>query len=71
MQKKLIINSRDLPLRLELCGENGEREEYLINPAGRKFGACLTKVPQMLRQMLRPSNPSTSKPKNRRTTYER
>ncbi len=64
-EKKLKINSRDLPLRLELCGENGEREEYLINPAGRKFGACLTKVPQTLRQSQKPWDQSPSKPKVR------
>lgn len=69
-EKKLIIKSRDLPLCLELHGENGEQEEYLISPAGRKFGACLTKLPQMLRQMRKPGNASPSKPKSQRIIFE-
>jgi predicted transcriptional regulator len=51
-EQKLIIHSRDLPLPLEIQGENGEREIYMLTPAGRKFGACLTKVPDMLRRLL-------------------
>jgi hypothetical protein len=42
--KRLILKSSDLPIPLEVVGDNGERENYVINPAGRKFGASLVKV---------------------------
>lgn len=42
-QKKIIIPTKDLPLELEVLGDKGERETYLIVSAGRKFGANLVK----------------------------
>ncbi len=50
--KKLIIKKRELPLTLELQGENGECEIYMLTPASRKFGACLQKVIQPLRRLI-------------------
>lgn len=50
--KMLEINSRDLPIALLLKGENGQQEVYMIAPAGRKFGACLQKVNDLLRLVL-------------------
>jgi hypothetical protein len=41
--EKIILKSNDLPIPLEVIGENGEREIYIIKPAGRKFGASLSK----------------------------
>jgi hypothetical protein len=63
--KKLIIKSKDLPLPLELQGENGEREIYILKPAGRKFGACLNKVPDMLRRLFLQGSNLPSMPKAR------
>jgi len=47
------ISFRDLPLHIELEGENGEYELYTISPAGRKFGAFLVKADAALRKLLR------------------
>lgn len=51
-ERKLVIQNCDLPLPIEIQGKNGEREIYMLTPAGRKFGACLTKAPEMLRRLL-------------------
>lgn len=51
--KTLIIKKRELPMTLELQGENGECELYILQPAGRKFGACLNKVTSALRHLVR------------------
>ena len=39
----ITLRSVDLPVPLEVIGENGEREIYIIKPAGPKFGASLYK----------------------------
>ena len=50
--KKMVIQQQELPLPIEIQGKNGEREIYMLNPAGRnKFGACLNKVIDPLRQV--------------------
>ena len=49
----LIIRDTQLPLPIELRGKHGEREYYLLIPAGNKFGACLNKVTAPLRRMFK------------------
>lgn len=43
MQKSevLVVNASDLPKKLQILGKNGEQKEYVLVPAGRKFGASL------------------------------
>lgn len=43
-QQKIRIESKKLPIIVELIGEDGEMRRYLMRPAGRKFGASLSKL---------------------------
>ncbi len=51
--KKLTINKDDLPMTVELKGKNGQCEFYMLTPASRKFGACLQKIVQPLRRLVK------------------
>lgn len=44
--KKLVFRMKDLPVLVEVLGDNRERELYQLAPAGRKVGASLQKVPK-------------------------
>ena len=41
--RTFIAKNRERPIIVIIEGENGERENYLLKAAGRKFGACLSK----------------------------
>ena len=43
-RRKLVIDEKELPLIVELIGSTGETRKYLMRPAGRKFGASLSKL---------------------------
>lgn len=49
----LIIRDSELPMQIELRGQNGEREFYLLLPARKKFGACLNKVTAPIRRIFK------------------
>jgi len=46
MVKKLIFRLKDLPVLVEVLGDNQEKKLYQLAPAGRKVGASLQKVPK-------------------------
>ena len=48
----LVLKLSQLPMIIKVLGGNGEKEFYEIKPAGRKFGACLCKVENPVRQLL-------------------
>jgi hypothetical protein len=37
----LVVSTSDLPVKVRILGENGEQKDYVLAPAGRKFGASL------------------------------
>jgi len=59
--KILCINIHDLPILIELEGENEMREVYTLVPAGRKFGASLQKANGPIKHLL-PQEAGTSFP---------
>ena len=39
--KNIQFNVKELPIRIQIKGESGEQKDYILTPAGKKFGACL------------------------------
>jgi hypothetical protein len=49
---RLFLKISKLPRLVEVVGENGEREFYMIKAASRKFGIMMVKVEEPIRKKL-------------------
>lgn len=55
LMQRIVVDFKNLPLVVEVRGENGETKFYQLKPAGKdKLGACLAGLEStLLEKMLR------------------